>query len=67
MSLPYELDANVFAYEKAKEFCGDTAQLQKLYAFWTPTGRIDYDDYKDLFCRIDDELSLPCRERIEQE
>ena len=59
MSLPYELDANSFAYKKTKELYGDTAALQELYAFWTQIDRIDYDDCKDLFCRIDDKLYRP--------
>lgn len=57
MSLPYELDANGFAYEKAKELCGDSAGLRELYTFWVPAMRIDYEDCKNLFRRIDKELS----------
>ena len=57
MSLPYELDANTFAYEKAKEFCGNTAELQELYSYWMPNDRLDYDEYKRLFKCIDAALS----------
>lgn len=53
ISLPYELDANVFAYEKAKEICGDTAELQELYSYWTPNDEIDYNEHKKMFCLID--------------
>ena len=57
MNLPYEIDANVFAYEKAGELCGNSTNLTELYSFWMPTNRIDYDELKKIFCRIDDELS----------
>ena len=43
--------------EKAKELCGDSAGLRELYTFWVPAMRIDYEDCKDLFRRIDKELS----------
>lgn len=57
MSLPYELDANAFAYEKTKEICGDTAELQELYSYWMPNDRFDYDEHKKVFCLVDDTLS----------
>lgn len=57
LNLPYEIDANAYAYKKAKELFGDTIQLRELYAFWQPTVGINYNEYKELFCRIDDELS----------
>ena len=56
ISLPYEIDANTFAYEKTKEICGDTAELQELYAFWMPQDKLEYTEHQKLFCRIDDEL-----------
>ena len=56
MSMPYELDANAFAFEKTKEICGDTLELQKLYSYWTPNDRLDYDEHKKVFCLIDDTL-----------
>lgn len=56
MSLPYELDANAFAYEKTKEICDDTAELQELYSYWTPNDEIDYNEHKKLFCLVDDML-----------
>ena len=57
MSLPYEIDANIFAYEKTKEICGDTAELQELYSYWIPKDRFDYEEHKKVFCLIDDVLS----------
>lgn len=56
MSLPYELDANAFAYEKAKEICGYTAQLRELYAFWVPTAQMQYSELRTLFRQIDAEV-----------
>ena len=57
MSLPYEIDANTFAYEKTKEICGDTTELQELYSYWIPKDRFDYEEHKKVFCLIDDVLS----------
>ncbi len=56
LSLPYELDANAFGYEKAKEICGDTIELQELYAFYVPQVAFDYSEHKQLFQQIDNEL-----------
>ena len=53
MSLPYELDANAFAYEKVKELCGKSDELQSLYSFWIPAEIMDYVELHDLFIRID--------------
>lgn len=56
MNLPYELEANAYAYEKVKEICGDSAELKELYAFWTPKDRFSYDEHMRLFRRIDNEI-----------
>jgi len=53
MSLPYELDANSFAYERVKDICGNTDKLQSLYSFWIPAEKMDYVELHDLFIRID--------------
>ena len=53
MSLPYELDANSFAYERVKDICGNTDELQSLYSFWIPAEKMDYVELHDLFIRID--------------
>lgn len=57
LSLPYELDANAFAYEKVKEICGDTPQLLELYSFWIPEEKMDHDELRKLFVRIDAKLT----------
>ena len=56
MSLPYELDANAFAYERVKELCGDVAQLRELFAYWTPTEQMQHPELGTLFRQIDAEL-----------
>ncbi len=56
MSLPYEIDANLFAYEKAKEICGDSVELQELLDSWIPKDRLDYSEYEKLFRCIDAEI-----------
>ena len=54
MSLPYEIDANRYAYEKAKKMlCGDSAELIELYKLWMPAERLDYDEHRKVFARID--------------
>lgn len=53
MSLPYELDANSFAYERVKDICGNADELQSLYSFWIPAEKMDYVELHDLFIRID--------------
>ncbi len=58
MSLPYEIDANTFAYEKVKQICGDSVQLQELCAFWVPKDRFDYEEHRKLFRRIDAKLRM---------
>ena len=56
MSLPYEIDANTFAYEKTKEICGDLTELIELYKFWMPTKRLDYSEHQKIFTKIDKEI-----------
>lgn len=53
MNLPYEIDANAYAYEKVKELCGASAELTELYKFWTPAERLDYDELRKVFAPID--------------
>ena len=55
-SLPYELDANTFAYEKTKELCGDSEALRNLYGFWIPEDKLEYDELRKTFDCIDDKI-----------
>lgn len=56
LALPYEIDANTFAYEKTSEICGDSAELKALFDFWLPKSSFDYAQHRKLFRRIDIEL-----------
>ncbi len=58
MKLPYEIDANTFAYEKTREICGDRAELKELFDFWIPKESFDYEEHRKLFCQIDGKLSM---------
>lgn len=53
LSLPYEVDANTFAYEQFKTLCGDSQELLRLYRGWMPEKLWDYEEYNTLFQRID--------------
>ncbi len=55
-NLPYEMDANAFAYEQVKQICGDSAQLQELLAFWIPKDSFEYEEHRKLFRQIDAKL-----------
>ncbi len=56
MNLPYEIDANTFAYEQAREICGDNAELKELFDFWISKDSFNYEEHRKLFRRIDAEL-----------
>ena len=53
LSLPYEVDANDFAYEQVKAICSDSPELRELYNAWIPEKRWTYEALKALFCQID--------------
>ncbi len=56
MTLPYELDANFFAYERVKALRGDSPELRELFEFWIPRVPFDYGEHRKLFRRIDEKL-----------
>lgn len=56
MSLPYEMDANAFAYEKTREMCGDSAALKALFDFWMPKDSFADEEHRKLFRQIDAKL-----------
>ncbi len=56
MNLPYEIDANTFAYEKTREICGHSAKLKELFDFWIPKESFDYEEHLKLFRHIDEKL-----------
>ena len=57
MGIPYEMDANAFAYEKTREVCGDLPQLRRLYESWLPEKAWTDEVYRRLFARIDAQLA----------
>lgn len=52
-NLPYEKDANMFAYMKTKEVLGDSDGLRALYSFWIPGCNLGIEDYEKVFREID--------------
>ena len=40
-------------YEKVKELCGKSDELQSLNSFWIPAEKMDYVELHGLFIRID--------------
>ena len=53
---PHELDANAFAYEQARKLCGDSEELRKLYAFWTPNAPVPDAVYDAVYAQIDEKI-----------
>ena len=54
INLPYEKDANTFAYRKTKEVMGDSKELRELYASWLPGCSLGITDYSRIFKEIDE-------------
>lgn len=63
LSLPYEIGANTFAYEKANEICGNETELHELLDFWLPKENFCYEEHLKLFRRIDIELEQSGKQR----
>lgn len=53
LSLPYEIDANIFAYQEVKKITGDSCELNNLHRFWIPSSPLPYSELEDIFIRID--------------
>lgn len=51
---PYEVDANKYAYEKAKTLYEDSEELKKLYEFWIPRKPVPDELYDSIFAEIDE-------------
>ena len=55
-SLPYEIDANRFAYEKTKGLCGDIAELKEIADLFLPRNPMHPAELKEIFKQIDEKL-----------
>lgn len=53
LSLPYERDANDYAYQTVRKLRGDTAELRELVSAWTPAAPLPQEELERLFCLID--------------
>ena len=53
LRLPYELDANAYAYRTVKFLLGESEALDKLYSMWLPKKRISAEEYRKLFEQVD--------------
>jgi len=51
---PHETDANAFAYAQTRALFGDSEELRKLYAFWTPQQPVPDEAYDAVFAEIDE-------------
>lgn len=58
LSLPYELDANCFAFQAVKQVLGNSPELEKLYSFWLPETQFPCGEHQVLFDKIDRHLGL---------
>ncbi|MBQ6570656.1 MAG: hypothetical protein IJL87_10465 [Clostridia bacterium] len=50
---PYEVDANNYAYERARKIFGDLEKLRKLHEFWMPRQPVSEKLYDSIFALID--------------
>ena len=55
---PYEVDANIFAFEKTKELYGMSNELQDLYEFYLHNCAMDMTKYEEIYSLIDKEINL---------
>ena len=56
LSLPYEMDANTFAYEKVRLMLGDIAELKELAEFYILKDKLEYNTIKSIFEQIDEKI-----------
>ncbi len=56
LHLPYEMDANNFAYQMVQKVLGSSPELENLYRSWMPNTPWQYEKLEALFRRIDRRL-----------
>ena len=55
---PYEVDANMFAFEKTKELYGLSKELQEICEFYLPDIAVDTTEYEKIYNLIDEKINL---------
>ena len=61
LGFPYEVDANEFAAQRVKAFCGDSPALRQLWDCWRPKRIWSNEDYRRLFREIDERIENSAR------
>ena len=61
LGIPYEVDANEFAAQQVKAFCGDSPALRQLRDRWRPKRIWSNEDYRRLFRVIDERIENSAR------
>ena len=61
LGFPYEVDANEFAAQRVKAFCGDSPALRQLRDCWRPKRIWSNEDYRWLFREIDERIENSAR------
>ena len=61
LGIPYEVDANEFAAQRVKAFCGDSPALRQLRDCWRPKRIWSNEDYRRLFREIDERIENSAR------
>ena len=61
LGFPYEVDANEFAAQRVKAFCGDSPALRQLRDCWRPKRIWSNEDYRRLFREIDERIENSAR------
>lgn len=56
LSQPHEIDANQFAYAKAKTLFGGDEALENLRSFWIPSVIVSIEEYDAIYSEIDEAL-----------
>ena len=62
-SLPYEIDANKFAYKETKKLFKNKNEIKMMYKKTLPSQKVKYNDLKNIFNLIDDEIDKSCNKR----
>ena len=57
-SLPYELDANDFAYKQTIKMFDSIDEIQPIYKRFLPTVQVEYKDLKKVFKKVDDAINI---------